>query len=135
MDNGVDAYIKKQRSPQKEVCAGLRKLVLKTFPGIKEEMNMGVPWYEGRLYIVSLKDHVNLGVSVEGLSKDELALFTGKGKTMRHVEFFSVGDIEKKHAGSLLKIAKKSKCSCPPKRLGRKTRCGLDACFRGMGCR
>jgi hypothetical protein len=109
----VDRYIEAQKSPQKAICQKLRKLILGAFPGIGEEMRMGVPWYEGRFYIVALKDHVNLGVSVKGLSKEELALFEGNGKLMRHVEIFSEADIEGKRIGALLKLAKKSKCSCP----------------------
>jgi len=58
----VDDYIEKQISPQKEICRQLRAIILRTFPGIKEEMKWGVPTYgEGKYYLVSLKEHVNLG--------------------------------------------------------------------------
>ncbi len=40
----VGDYIAKQKSPQKEICKKLRSLILKTFPKIKEEFKMGVPW-------------------------------------------------------------------------------------------
>lgn len=39
----VDQYIEKQPSPQQEICTKLRKIILKTFPGIQEEMKWGVP--------------------------------------------------------------------------------------------
>ena len=69
----VEAYIAKQKSPQKEICQTLRQIILKTFPETEEEMKMGVPWYGGRCYIVALKDHVNLGVCIEGLTEKQLA--------------------------------------------------------------
>ena len=49
-------------------------------------MKLGVPWYEGKYYIVALKDRVNLGFSLKGLSKEEVSLFKGGGKTMKIIE-------------------------------------------------
>jgi hypothetical protein len=58
---------------------------------------------------VALKDHVNLGFSVKGLSEEEKALFEGKGKMMRHVKFHSLEDVDEKGVVKLLKlIAEKS---------------------------
>jgi len=108
----VDEYIKKQKSSQKEIVKKLRKIILKTFPKIKEELKMGVPWYECRYYIVALKDHVNLGFSVQGLTKKESSNFEGKGKYMRHRKFFSLKDINEKEVVKLLKIVKKEQKPC-----------------------
>ena len=70
-DINVDKYLEHQTSPQKEICIRLRKIIFKTFPGINEEMKWGVPAYaDGRYYFVALKNHVNLGFSIKGLSKD-----------------------------------------------------------------
>ena len=102
----VDQYIKKQKSPQKEICKKLRKIILKTYPKINEEFKMGVPWYD-KYYIVALKDHVNMGFCIDGLSKKDLALLEGKGKTMRHIKFYTVKDIDEKKIVKLLKIVKK----------------------------
>ena len=107
--NKVNNYIQKQKSPQKEICQKLREIVLKTFPGSKEEMKWGVPAFAGgKFYIVALKDHVNLGFSIEGLSKDEIALFDGGGKTMKHIEIGTMQDIDEKRIVKLLKIVGKS---------------------------
>ena len=106
MSKEVDYYIEKQKSPQKEVCQKLRAIILETFPGVHEEMKLGVPWYEGKYYIVALKNHVNLGFSIKGLSKEEMALFKGSGKTMKNVEISSVDEIDKKKIIELLKIVK-----------------------------
>lgn len=107
MNEEVKKYIEKQKSPQKEICQKLRNIILKTFPGIKEEFNMGVPWYECKYYIVALKDHVNIGFSVKGMSKKNMDLFEGKGKIMRHVKIFSLDGIDEKKIVKLIRLVKK----------------------------
>lgn len=103
--NKVDEYINKQKSPQKEICQKLRRLIFDTLPGIEEEMKWGVPAYgNGRYYIVALKDHVNLGFSSKGLSKTDCDLFDGGGKTTKHLEISSPQDIDKKRIVALLKL-------------------------------
>jgi hypothetical protein len=106
MDKKVDEYIKKQKSPQKEILQKLRKIILKTFPKINEEIKMGVPWYEGKYYLVALKDHVNLGFSVQGLTKKEQDLFEGKGKYMQHIKIFSVDEISEEKIIRMLQVVK-----------------------------
>ena len=107
MDKKVDEYIKKQESPQKEICQKLRKIIFNTFPDIKEEIKWGVPSYgKNKYYIVALKTHVNLGFSIKGLSAEEIALFEGTGKTMRHIKIFSEDEIDEKHIVKLLKLIK-----------------------------
>lgn len=106
-DKEVNEYIEKQKSPQREICQKLRKIILKTFPDIKEEMKWGVPSYaDGKYYFVALKTHVNLGFSIKGLSKDKIALFQGSGKTMRNIEIKSESGIDEKQVVKLLKIIK-----------------------------
>jgi hypothetical protein len=106
--NKVEEYINKQPSPQKEVCRALRTLISKTFPGAKEEMKWGVPVFaEGNYYIVALKDHVNLGFTLKGLTKDDEKLFDGGGKTMKHIEVASVDTIDEKRILSLLELVDK----------------------------
>ena len=94
MNREVTLYIEKQKSPQKEICQKLRELILRIFPGIGEELKMGVPWYGGKFYLVALKDHVNLGVLITGLSPDEIRAFMGSGKTMKHIPISSVEEID-----------------------------------------
>lgn len=90
----------------------LRAIILTTIPGIKEEFKMGVPWYQGKYYIVALKDHVNLGFSIKGLSETELAPLEGKGKVMRHLKFYSLNDIDEAKVTKLLKLVLKKSASC-----------------------
>jgi hypothetical protein len=112
MNEEVEAYIRKQKSPQREICRKLREIITKTYPAIEEKMWMGVPWYEGRYYIVALKDHVNLGCAVQGLSENDLCLFEGKGKTMRHIKLYAIDDINEHEIVKLLKVAEKATCTC-----------------------
>jgi hypothetical protein len=66
-------------------------------------MKWGVPVFvNGLFYIVALKDHVNLGFSIEGLSKDEIALFDSGGKTTKHIEIKDINDIDEERIVQLL---------------------------------
>jgi len=112
MGQKVEEYINKQESPQKEILSILRNLILKTLPNIKEEMKMGVPWYEEKFYLVSLRDHINLGFAVKGLSDSEMSLFEGKGKIMRHRKFYSINNISKEEIIKLLELVFKKTINC-----------------------
>jgi hypothetical protein len=114
MDKAVDKYIAKQKSPQKEILKKLRKLFLKTIPGIKEEMKWGVVAFGGgKFYIVALKERVHVGFAIKGLSKDETAMLEGSGKTMRHIKIPSLKAIDEKKLTKLIKLVhKKAKCGC-----------------------
>jgi len=112
MKETVNEYISRQKSPQKEICKKLRQIILKTLPKSKGEMKWGVPVYgEGKFYIGSLKDSVNLGFAIGGLSKKETALFDGSGKTMQHIKIASLKEIDEKKIAKLLKLVdKKAVC-------------------------
>jgi len=108
MDNKIDDYINKQGSPQREICQHLRELILKTLPGVKEEMRWGAPVFAGgKFYIGALRDHVNLGFAIKGLTKKDIALFEGSGKTMRHIKVYAVANIDEKRITELLKLVDK----------------------------
>jgi len=108
----VEKYMEKQKSPQREIVQRLRDTILKTLPDIKEEFKMGVPWYEGKFYVVALRDHVNLGFAVKGLSEQEKTLFMGKGKMMRHVKFYSLEDMHEKRVVKLLRLVAEKSVGC-----------------------
>jgi len=112
----VNNYIAKQQSPHKEILHRLRKLILKTVPGIAEEMKMGVPWYECKFYLVSLKDHVNMGFAYNTMLDKFQNELEGKGKYMRHIKFFAVNDIDEKILTKLIKATKKGYKDPHPKK-------------------
>lgn len=70
MIKSVQEYIEKQKSPQREIALRLREIIFETFPQITEEMKYGAPWYEGKCYILALRDHVNLGFSLDNLPEE-----------------------------------------------------------------
>ena len=72
---------------------------------------MGVPCYEGRFYVVALRDHVNLGFSAKGLSENHMALLEGKGKIIRHVKFSSLEDVDEAKVVKL-KILSERRTDC-----------------------
>jgi len=107
MSEKVENYLKKQPSPQREICQELRSIIHKTFPTIREDMKYGVPYYDNDFYIVGLKDHVNLGVSIQNLTQEEISLFEGTGKTTRHIKLSSMEEINEENIISLLKLVRK----------------------------
>lgn len=107
MDAQVESYLERQSPPQKEIVSRLRRIILEVFPRAREEMKMGVPWYEGRLYVVALKDHVNLGFCLKGLSQKEKGFLEGSGKMMRHIKIHSLKDIDDQKIENLLMMARK----------------------------
>jgi hypothetical protein len=108
MGNRVEDYINKQDSPQKEICIALREIIFKTFPGVKEEMKWGVPAFAGgNYYVVALNDHVNLGFTLKGLTKEDEKLFDGGGKTMKHIRVDTLENIDEKRIITLLRLVEK----------------------------
>ena len=113
MDKKVDDYIVKQPSPQKEICKKLRKIIVSTFPKITEEMRWGVPVYAGgKFYIGAVKRGVNLGLSVKGLTQQEMNLLSGKGRTMRHKKYLTEKDIDEKELIKLVRMVKENSNDC-----------------------
>ena len=113
MDVKVQQYIEKQKSPQRDICLKLREIILRTFPDIKEEMKWGVPAFSGgRFYIGVMKNQVNMGFSINGLTKEQMVLFEGSGKTMRHIKIRTLGDIDEKKIVKLLKMAGECSGDC-----------------------
>lgn len=113
MDEKIAKYLQKQRSPQKDICKKLREMIVTNFPKIQETVMSEGLWYEGKFYLTTFKDHVNLGVGVSGLNKEELKHFEGKGKSMRHITFFSPEDIDEEKILELMRLVyRKTKCLC-----------------------
>lgn len=90
------AYIEKQNSPQKEILQKVREIFLETLPNCEEKMAWGVITFASKkFYIAAMKNRVHVGFSIIGLSEDEISLFEGNGKTMRHIKIPTLKDIDK----------------------------------------
>lgn len=106
MNKEIKQYLDNLPSPQKEICEKIRKLIIKTFPDLEESMMNGVQSYENKYYIVGLKDHVNIGFFIKGLSAEDISLFEGKGKLTRHIKIYSFDEIDENKIVNLLKVIK-----------------------------
>ncbi len=105
LDKDVNEYIEKQHSPQREICQKVRQIIFETLPEVREQMKWGVPAYDdGTYYFVALKTHVNLGFSIKGLSVEEIALFDGGGKTMKHLKIDDLNDMDEIKIVKLLRL-------------------------------
>ncbi len=114
MDDQMDNYIKKQKSPQKEILQKIRKIFKKTLPGCEEKMAWGVITFAGgKFYIAAMKNRVHVGFAITGLNKEEIGLFEGSGKTMRHIKIPYLEDIDEKKLIELIKMVDK-KAICKP---------------------
>ncbi|UCF12682.1 MAG: DUF1801 domain-containing protein [Thermoplasmatales archaeon] len=114
MDRQVIEYIEKQKSPQKKIIKKVRNIFLKTLPNCKEKKAWGVITFaDGKFYIGAIKNRVHVGFAINGLSKEEIGLFEGGGKTMRHIKIHSLEDIDEKKLVKLIKIVEK-KTICKP---------------------
>lgn len=108
MNDKIIRYLQKLKFPQKEICIRLREIIIKTFPDISEETKWGALVYDGgKFYIGAVKLGVNLGFSINQLTKEEIGLFSGKGKFMRHIKVVTEKDIDEKRIVRLLNLVKK----------------------------
>ena len=114
MDKQVNEYIEKQQSPQKEILQKVRTIFHKTLPSCEEKMRWGVPTFaKGKFYIAAMKNRVHVGFAVTGLSKDEISLFEGSGKTMRHIKIPKLENVDEKALVKLIELVDK-KATCKP---------------------
>ena len=114
MDKEANEYIAKQKSPQKEILKKVREIFRKTLPDCKEKMAWGVVTFaEGKFYIAAMKNRVHVGFAITGLNKEEISLFEGTGKTMRHIKIPTLEDIDEKKLAKLIKMVDE-KAICKP---------------------
>jgi uncharacterized protein YdhG (YjbR/CyaY superfamily) len=108
MNNQVNEYIEKQKSPQKEIIQKVRKIFHETLPNCEYKMRWGVITYsEGKFYIAAMKNRVHIGFAISGLSKNEISLFEGSGKTMRHLKIPTLEDVDEEKLGELIEMVNK----------------------------
>jgi hypothetical protein len=60
-----------------------------------------------------MKSRVHVGFAIADLSNDELALFEGNGKTMRHIKIPTIDIINKTSLVNLIRMVNQ-KASCKP---------------------
>ena len=114
MNEKVKEYIEKQESPQKEIILKVREIFRKTLPNRNEKFAWGVVVYAGgKFYIAAMKNRVHVGFAITGLNKEEIDMFDGSGKTMRHIKIHSLEDIKEERLVKMINMVNK-KAICPP---------------------
>ena len=104
----MDAYIERLKSPMREILEKLREIFNETLPNCEEKMTWGVVTFaSGKFYIAAMKNRVHAGFAITGLSKDEINLFEGSGKTMRHIKIPTLESIDEKKLVKLIKMVNK----------------------------
>jgi hypothetical protein len=105
VNNKVNEYIEKQNSYEKELLKKGRKLIIDTIPNCDEFIQWGVLCYsKGKIYLAAMRGRIHVGFSIIGLSKEEIKLFEGSGKTARHIKIYSENEFKEKNIISLVKM-------------------------------
>lgn len=104
----IKEYFDKQKTEKRQILEQIRDLIMQTFPGEDEDFIWGLPVYDkGRFYLASLKNQVNLGVSIIDLTDEEANMFEGGEKTARHIKVHNLlNDEDKKRIVVKLKLVK-----------------------------
>jgi uncharacterized protein YdhG (YjbR/CyaY superfamily) len=114
MKRKADAYIEKQKSPQKEILQEVRRIFQEKLPSCEEKMMWGVITFaSGKFYIAAMKNCVHVGFAITGLTRDEISLFKGSGKTMRHIKIPDLERIDEIRLVKMIEIVNK-KAICKP---------------------
>jgi hypothetical protein len=114
MESQIEAYIQKQKSPQKEIILKVREIFQETLPVLEEKKAWGVITYAcGKFYLGAINNRVHVGFAISGLSTDEIGLFEGNGKTMRHIKIRTIDGIDKDRLVELIKLVDKKASSKP----------------------
>jgi hypothetical protein len=60
-----------------------------------------------------MKNRVHVGFAITGLNKEEIDMFEGSGKTMRHIKIHSLDDIKEERIVKMINMVNE-KAICPP---------------------
>lgn len=107
----IDAYVGGKDKELSRLATGLRSLMKKTVPGIKESVNpWKIPTFEsnGSMCFFSIgKHHITFGFLRGTSLPDPAKLLEGTGKNLRHVKLRTVEDLRKPALKKLIQSAVK----------------------------
>jgi hypothetical protein len=114
VDEQVGEYIERQQSPQREILLEVRRIFQEALPNCVEKKAWGVITFAGgKFYLAAMKNRVHVGFAISGLSEDEVCLFEGSGKTMRHIKIPTLESIDRKRLVRLIRMVDE-KAVCKP---------------------
>ncbi|HOC78617.1 MAG TPA: DUF1801 domain-containing protein [Methanofastidiosum sp.] len=111
----VKIYLEKQTPDRSKIMEKLREILIEAVPGLNEKMEYGVMCYDDLYYIANLPKHINMGFSIIGLNPEEVKLFQGTGKTMRHLKFVDIDSIDKEELLKIIKLVREKASPVHPK--------------------
>ena len=115
MNPQVKLYLEKQSPDRCKIMEKLREILIEAVPGLNEKMEYGVLCYDDLYYIANLPKHINMGFSIIGLTPEEIKLFQGTGKTMRHLKFLDIDSINKEELVKIIKLVSDKASPVHPK--------------------
>ena len=115
MNSQVKVYLEKQPSDRRKIMEKLREILIEAVPSLNEKMEWGVMCYDDLYYIANLPKQINMGFSIVGLSPEEVKLFQGTGKTMRHLKYENIDSIDKEELVKIIKLVRDKAAPVHPK--------------------
>ena len=107
----IDEYVEGKSGKLGPVAWGLRRLMRKTVPGVKESVNpWKIPTFESNgpmCFFILGKNHVTFGFLRGTTLEDPAGLLEGSGKNLRHVKLRGVEDLERPELLKLIREAVK----------------------------
>jgi len=104
MNPQVKVYLEKQSPDRRKIMEKLREILIDAVPNLNEKMEYGVMCYDDLYYIANLPKQINMGFSIIGLTPEEIKLFQGTGKTMRHLKFLDIDSINKEELVKIIRL-------------------------------
>ncbi len=71
--------------------------------------------YDDMYYIANLPKQINMGFSIIGLAPEEVKLFQGSGKTMRHLKFGNIDLIDREELVETIRLVRDKASPVHPK--------------------
>ena len=112
----IKEYLEKQPSDRRKIMEHLREILIEAIPSLNEKMEYGVMCYDDLYYIASLPKQINMGFSIIGLAPEEVKLFQGTGKTMRHLKFEGIDSIDKEELIKIIRLVRNKASPVHPKK-------------------
>lgn len=100
MNSPLTEYLTTVADDLRPVVTELRRIILATVPAAEESLKWGNLCYgvgTGMLYLSSHRGHVNFGLVFGARIQDDTGRIEGTGKSLRHVKFRSVDEVQQLH--------------------------------------
>lgn len=104
----MDRILSQMDPLQRAIARALRAVILEAGPELHEEVKWGVPCFMAQKLVCSIAthaDHTNLEFYRGAALRDAKHLLEGTGKSLRHVKFHALADVQPSRLKPLLREA------------------------------